>query len=263
MHYIFLGIVIEGYEKLIRNSRGMRRKKTMAKHIGIVACSAEGAALCYRTICTEAPAFLGEFNHPEVTMHTLPLARYMTAIYAGDWEEVGRLMQVSAAILDRAGAKFAIIPDNTIHQGLTLVRDRMPIPFLHIAEVVGAEARRRGFRKVGLTGTKYLTAGPVYRETLPAYGVACEIPDEDSCERIDAIIFQELVNGLFLEKSRRYFNEVFSKLSVRGCEAVILGCTEIPLLVDPDDCPLPLLDSTRLLARAAIEKSLGNERESR
>ncbi|MCX7044428.1 MAG: amino acid racemase [Candidatus Sumerlaeota bacterium] len=226
------------------------------KHIGIVACSAEGAALCYRTLCAEAPALMGEHRHPEVTMHTHPLAEYMEHIRSGNWKEVAKLMLSSARKLAAIGAEFAICPDNTIHQAFDLAVSDSPIPWLHIAETVAAEAQRRGFRCLGILGTKYLMTGPVYPEAMKRFGIACAIPEEADREKIDSIIFKELVNGLFTEPSRAYFNEVIGRLKARGCDAVVLGCTEIPLLVNPDDCPLPTLDSTRLLARAALNYAL-------
>ena len=231
----------------------------MAKHIGIVACSAEGAALCYRTICTEAPREMGEYAHPEVTMHTYPLSEYMKHIWVGDWEKVAQLMLSSARKVAQVGADFAICPDNTIHQALEFVKPKSPIPWLHIAETVAEEAKKQGFARLGILGTKYLMTGPVYPKALRKSGIAHEIPAENDRERIDKIIFDELVNGLFTEKSRNYFNEVMRTLKKRGCDAAVLGCTEIPLVVDPSDSPLPTLDSTRLLARAAIREALEGE----
>ncbi|MBU0492555.1 MAG: amino acid racemase [Chloroflexi bacterium] len=228
----------------------------MTEHIGIVACSAEGAALCYRTISAEAPRVMGEPMHPEITMHTHPLAEYMAPIRAGDWEHVAELMLSSAHKVALAGADFAICPDNTIHQAFEFVAPRTPIPWLHIAEVVAAEAQRTGFTRLAILGTKYLMVSPVYPAALERFGIAYEVPDEDDRERIDGIIFRELVNGVFTEESRRYFNQVIQRLKERGCDAAVLGCTEIPLLVNPDDCPLPTLDSTRLLARAALRKAM-------
>jgi aspartate racemase len=228
----------------------------MAKHIGIVACSAEGAALCYRTICAEAPLRMGEHMHPEITMHTHPLGEYMNHIRPGNWKEVARLMLSSARTLAEAGADFAICPDNTIHEAYELVARESPIRWLHIADSVAQEAKAHGFGRLAITGTKYLMTGPVYPEKLKEAGIFCEIPEEQDRERIDQIIFTELVNGIFLEESRLYLNQVIQKLANRGCTAVVLGCTEIPLLVAPDDCPLPTLDSTRLLARAALRKAL-------
>ena len=228
----------------------------MAKHIGIVACSAEGAALCYRTLCAEAATLMGAHMHPEVSMHTHPLAKYIVHIRSGNWAQVAKLMLSSARKLAQIGAQLAICPDNTIHQAFDLVAPHSPIPWLHIAEEVGREAKSRGFGTLAITGTKYLTAGPVYPETLNRFAIACQLPDQDDRERIDSIIFEELVNAVFAAESRRYFNTVIQKMKDRGCDAVVLGCTELPLLVDPDDCPLPTLDSTRLLARAALRESL-------
>ena len=228
----------------------------MAQHIGIVAGSAEGAALCYRTICLEAPAVMGEHNHPEITMNSIPMAEHMRHIAPGDWEGVAELLLASARKVAGAGADFAICPDNTYHQAFKYLLPRSPIPWLHIARAVAEEAHRLGYRRPGVLGTKYLMEGPVYPEVLAEFGVAREIPDEADRERINEIIFKELVNGLFPEASRLYLNEVAGKLKARGCDAVVLGCTEIPLIVRPDDTPLPTLDSTRLLARAALKKAL-------
>ena len=228
----------------------------MPKHIGIVGCSAEGAALCYRTICGEAPPLMGEHMHPEVSMHTHPLAEYMVPIRAGDWENVAALMLSSAQKVSQIGAEFAICPDNTIHEAFEFVKEKSPIPWLHIAEAVANQAIEDGFKQLAILGTKYLVTGPVYPVTLQKFDIASQIPEKDDRERIDEIIFKELVNGVFTEKSRRYFNAVIEKLKSRGCDAVVLGCTEIPLLVDPDDCPLPVLDSTRLLSRAALKEAL-------
>jgi aspartate racemase len=228
----------------------------MPKHIGIVGCSAEGAALCYRTICGEAPPLMGEHMHPEVSMHTHPLAEYMVPIRAGDWGGVAALMLSSTQKLAAIGAEFAICPDNTIHEAFDFVKEKSPIPWLHIAEAVANKARAEDFKQLAILGTKYLVTGPVYPTTLQKYGIAFQIPQEDDRERIDEIIFKELVNGIFTDNSRRYFNDVILNLKSQGCDAAVLGCTEIPLLVDPEDCPLPVLDSTRLLARAALNEAL-------
>jgi aspartate racemase len=165
-------------------------------------------------------------------------------------------MLSSARKLSDIGAEFAVCPDNTIHQAFDFVTAESPIPWLHIAEAVADEAKTKGFRSLAITGTKYLTTGPVYPDVLKKHGISCQIPDEDDREKIDTIIFKQLVSGVFLEESRLYFNRVIQKLRDRECDAVVLGCTEIPLLVDPNDCPLPTLDSTRLLAKAALKEAL-------
>jgi len=228
----------------------------MPKHIGIIACSAEGAALCYRTICTEAPTIMGEHRHPEVSMHTHPLGEYMMHIRNGACEEVAKLMLSSAEKVSQIGAEFAVCPDNTIHEAFKFVVKNSPIPWLHIAEVVAKEAAKNGYTLLAILGTKYLMTGPVYSETLKKFSIFYEIPGKEDRKQIDDVIFQELVNGIFTEKSKHYFNEVIQKLKEKGCDAAVLGCTEIPLIVDPENCPLPTLDSTRLLARAAIKEAL-------
>lgn len=228
----------------------------MSKHIGIVAGSAEGAALCYRTICLEAPAVMGEYNHPEITMNSVPLAQHMEHIRAHDWEGLANILAASAQQVAKAGADFAICPDNTYHQAFKYLIPQSPIPWIHIAEAVAIEAGRAGYVRLGILGSKYLTESSVYPEALSEFAIESEIPDESDRSRINEIILKELVNGIFREDSRLYFNEVTEKLKTRGCDAVVLGCTEIPLIVRPDDCPLPTLDSTRLLARAALRRAL-------
>jgi len=227
----------------------------MAKHIGIVACSAEGAALCFRTICTEAPARMGRYAHPEITMHAAPFDQYMAAIEANDWRRVAELMLASARKVAEAGADFAICPDNTIHQAFDLVEDRSPIPWLHIARVVADAAAAMGARCVGVLGTRWLMEGPVYPDAMGPHGIRVIIPGRADRERINAIIFEELVAGVFTEQSRWFFNKAIERLRTRGADAAVLGCTEIPLVVRPEEAALPTLDSTRLLAHAALAEA--------
>ena len=228
----------------------------MTQHIGIVAGSAEGAALCYRTICLEAAAVMGEHNHPGITMNSVPLAEHLSYIRSNDWKRLAEVLAASAQKVAKAGADFAICPDNTYHQAFEYLIPQSPIPFLHIAVAVAEEAHRFGFTRLGVLGTKYLMEGPVYPGALEQFKIRSEIPDEADRKKINEIILKELVNGIFPETSRLYFNEVTDKLKARGCDAVVLGCTEIPLIVRPDDSPLPTLDSTRLLARAALKKAV-------
>jgi aspartate racemase len=228
----------------------------MPEHIGIIACSAEGAALCYRTICLEGQDLMGREDHPEVSMHTHSLGRYMRFIRSGDWEGVAGLMISSAEKLTAAGADFFICPDNTIHQAFDLAVSQTARPWLHIAEEVAAEARRRGYRRLGILGTRYLMEGPVYERKLAELYLEQTVPDGNQRQRIDEIIFSELVQGRFTNASRSYFQQVIGELKDRGCDAVVLGCTEIPLLVTQESSPLPILDSTRLLARAALRRAV-------
>jgi aspartate racemase len=228
---------------------------TSPLHIGIVACSAEGAALCYRTLCTEASALLGPYAHPEVSLHGHSFALYDACITRNDWAGVAELMLDSARKLAATGARFLICPDNTIHQAFRFLDGRSPLPWLHIAEVVAAEAAHRGFRKLGLTGTRWLVSSEVYPEKLAARGLAWVRPDEADKLECSRIIMEELVNGRFLPEGVRTFQAVIGRLKDAGCDAVVLGCTEIPLIISDANSPLPTLDSTRLLARAALARA--------
>jgi aspartate racemase len=227
----------------------------MPRHIGIVACSAEGAALCYRTVCLEGGQFLGGLAHPEVTMHTHSLAAYMRCFESDDWPGVAELMLASAHKLARAGADFLICPDNTIHRALPWVLRRSPIPWLHIAEVVAAQAAERGFHRLGLTGTRYLVDSEVYPEKLAARGLQYLRPSPAERAEVNRIIFEELIAGIFTPESIAYFQRLIERMKNEGCDAVVLGCTEIPLIMNDDNSALPTLDSTRLLARAALQRA--------
>ena len=228
----------------------------MPQHIGIVACSAEGAALCYRTLCSEGAPLLGAHAHPEISMHTPSLAGYMQCINRADWQGVGDLMLTSAHKLAQCGADFLICPDNTIHQALPLIEARSPLPWLHIAEVVATQAALRGFRRIGITGTRWLAESEIYPEKLAAHGLHYLRPKPEEREEINRIIIDELVRGVFKPEAVAYFQQVIGRMKNEGCDAVVLGCTEIPLIMSDANSPLPTLDSTRLLARAALRRAV-------
>jgi aspartate racemase len=225
-------------------------------HIGIVACSAPGAALCYRTICAEGATLLGPHAHPDVSMHSPSFARYAEALERKDWPGVADLMLDSANRLARMGCDFLISPDNTIHQALPAVEPRSPLPWLHIAQVVADEAARRGFRRLGLTGTQWLVTSDVYPGRLQPRGIECVCPAPEERDEIHRIIMDELVYGIFRPESVAYLQRVIERMKSEGCDAVVLGCTEIPLIISDDNSPLPTLDSTRLLARAALNHAI-------
>jgi aspartate racemase len=189
-------------------------------------------------------------------MHTHPLAEYMKCIYGGDWPGVGELMLSSANKLAKVGADFLICPDNTVHQALPYLKSRSPLPWVHIAEVVSTQAVERGFRRLGLTGTRYLVESDVYPEKLTARGLEYRRPDTAEREEINRIIMDELVYGVFKPEAVAYFQGVIGRMKDEGCDAVVLGCTEIPLIMNDTNSPLPTLDSTRLLARAALRRAV-------
>ncbi len=231
----------------------------MPQHIGIVGCSAEGAALCYRTICTEGAALLGRPHaHPEVSLHTPSLADYVDCLDRSDLQGVADLMLASAHALARVGADFLICPDNTIHQAFDLVQRESPLPWLHIAQVVAAEAAARGHRRLALTGTRWLVDSSVYPDALTAQGLAYVRPTEAERTEINRIIMDELVPGVIRPEGITTFQQIIARMQRDdGCDAVVLGCTEIPLILSDANSPLPTLDSTRLLARAALRKAIG------
>ncbi len=204
----------------------------------------------------EGAQVLGPHAHPEVSIHSYSLADYMQCIYRGDWQGVAELMLSSANKLAAIGADFLICPDNTIHQAFRMVQAQSPRPWLHIAEVAAEEAVQRGFRRLGVTGTRWLVESAVYPEKLAARGLEFVRPSGDERDEINRIIMEELVYGVFRPEGIAAFQRVIGRMKEQGCDAVVLGCTEIPLIIDDTNSPLPVLDSTRLLARAALRRAV-------
>jgi aspartate racemase len=228
------------------------------KHLGILAHSAEGAALCFRAFCQEGFRTLGDHEHPDVTMDCIAMAHSMSAWDSGDYLSIRATLAASVERLARAGADFFVCPDNTAHLALEQPGGALALPGLHIAEVVADRAARDGRRMVGVLGTKYLMEGPIYPRAFAGRGITAEVPEAEDRHIINRIIFDELVNGLFSDDSRQECIRIIERLAARHCDTVALVCTEIPLLVTPDSSPLPTLDSTRLLARAAFEVAVGD-----
>jgi aspartate racemase len=229
------------------------------KHIGILAHSSEGATLCYRETWLEGVRRLGAHRHPEITLTGVGMASLLDAWQANDLPALRSAFTRDARKLAAAGADFFVCPDNTAHIALECPGEAFPIPGLHIAEVVADQARRDGRRKVGILGTKWTMTGPVYPGAFGRRGIGWAIPDEADRETVDDIIFGELCLGIFIEESRDAYIRIIGKLAEQGCDAVALVCTEIPLLITEDVSPLPILDSTRLLARAAVAAAVGDE----
>lgn len=236
-------------------------------HVGIVAGTAEGAALCYRTLSLEAEHVLGRRDeHPEITLHSFPLDLYLNAIDRDDWREVAALMSHSASKLARVGADFIICPNNTLHKAIDLVES--PLPWLHIAKPVLEEIMQHGWRRVGILGTQIVMEGSIYRHALKQRDIQMVIPTGADRVRIQQMIRSELIAGRFTSGSRLFLQKVISEMAEEGVEAVILGCTELPVFLSEEQSVLPLLDSTRLLARAELRYGVqrqwqsGEERET-
>ncbi len=225
-------------------------------HIGVVGCSSEGAALCYKTICIESAKILGAHAHPEVSIHTHSLADYVACLNDADIKGVGDLMVSSANKLQQAGADFLICPDNTIHQAFHYAEEHSALPWLHIADVVVQEAVEQGYQKIGILGTEWLVNSDVYPASIEKYGLSWQRPSAEQIKPMSQMIMDELVVGEFKPKTINYFKRLISCLKDQGCDSVVLGCTEIPLIINDSNADLPTLDSNRLLALAAIRKAL-------
>jgi len=223
------------------------------KHLGILATTPEGAALCFRVFCQYGAGDLGPHDHPDVTLDCIALARSLPAWETADYQSIRATLSVSVHRLALAGADFFACPDNSAHLALEQPGPSFALPGLHIAEVVADQAARNGYARVGLLGTKYTMDGPVYPRALATRGIAAELPVTEDRVILHEIILAELVNGVFTERARQEYSRIIDRLAAQGCDAVGLVCTEIPLLVPPDASPLPVLDSTRLLARAAFD----------
>lgn len=230
---------------------GVGRRTSNPQHIGIVGCSAPGAALCYELICTAAAS--GEYQTlPEVSLHTHPFGEYMQFIRANDWNGVANLMLSSAEKLARVGADFCVAPCNTVHAAFELVSSRSALPWLHIAEETAREAKRSGYRKIGLLGTELTMAGTVYSSRLAHFEIECRIPQERDRRQLDQLILSEMVHGRFTPEARACVLKLVDRLGEDGCDAIVLGCTELPILLRDEPARLPTLDSTSILAMAAL-----------
>ena len=227
------------------------------KHLGILGTTSEGAALCFRVFCQQGAGDLGPHDHPDVTLDCIALARSLPAWERADYQSVRATLAVSVHRLARAGADFFVCPDNTTHIALEQPGASLALPGLHIAEVVADHATRAGYHRIGVLGTRYLMEGPVYPRAFAARGLEWAIPDPDDRRTVHDVIFTELLNGVVTDASRQAYLAVIDRLAARGCTAVALVCTEIPLLVTTEVAPLPVLDSTALLARAAFDVAVG------
>lgn len=226
-------------------------------HIGILGHSADGSALCYLECVRESARLLGDHVHPEITLSLLPMGPTVPWWESGDLVRINAHLHATAERLAAAGCNFFVCPDNTAHIALDAAAEPYPLPGLHIAEVVAERAKAEGRRSVALLGTKYTMEGPSYRAAFAPHGIELRIPGAADREHLNRYIFDELCKGEFTDYARADFLRVIDQLKAEGCDAVALSCTEIPLIVTPENSSLPTLDSTRLLARAAVAVALG------
>lgn len=226
-------------------------------HFGILGHSWEGAALCLRSFCARGATELGGFDHPDVTLDCIAFGKSMPAWDGGDYDAVRAILATSVDRLAAAGAGFFGCADNTAHLALERTGEDLALPGLHLPEVVAEHAHANGYRRVGLLGTRFTMASRLYPDALGTRDIVAEVPDEEDRRLVDAIIFDELVHGVVTDASRSAYVEVIGRLERRGCDAVALVCTEIPLLVGSGVSPLPTLDSTALLADAAYQVCVG------
>lgn len=226
-------------------------------HIGILAHSADGAALCFLEMVREGAREMGAHEHPEITLSIQPMGPTFAAYDRGDLDVVNAHLRQTCQRLADAGCDFFVCPDNTAHIAFDAARELYPLPGLHICDVVAQQAKADGRKRVALLGTRWTMTGPAYPAAFARAGVALQSPEADERATIDRVIFEELCLGVITESSRHEYVRIIERMKRDGCDAVALSCTEIPLLVTPEISPLPSLDSTRLLARAAVAVALG------
>ena len=228
-------------------------------HIGILAHSADGAALCFLEMVRASARRLGAHEHPEITLSILPMAPALAQYDRGDLPGVRAHLTRTAQRLADAGCDFFVCPDNTAHIALERDGDPLPLPGLHIADIVARRAKADGRSCVALLGTRWTMDGPVYPGALTRHGIAMRTPAAADRVRVDEIIFTELCQGILRDDSRAEYVRIIAGLKADGCDVVALSCTEIPLLVTPDVSPLPTLDSTRLLAEEAVAAAIAGQ----
>lgn len=226
------------------------------KHIGIVGVTAEGAALCFRTICIEAVKILGVNKHPEISLHMRSFHEILAAQEQRNWNKVAGYLLDSITKLREMGAAFAIIPANSVHFALPTIRQKSPIPVLSIVEETADECMRQGYKRAAILGVGLTMRGGLYNETLRDRGIEPVLPPEGDIEALNRIIYDEIVPARVTEKSMQKLTKIVDKLKDNGCDVAILACTELPLVLSDGNSPLPLLDSTRILGKRALEEAL-------
>jgi len=226
------------------------------RHIGIAAVSPEGAAVFYTQLSRHLSKMLPPNQHPRITIHNEPLSAYIDAIRRDDWHAVGELLRRSAETLGRCGAEFCLSPDNIVQHATHLAESGSPIPWLTMTDLVAQAVGKDGRRTVGVVGTKMVTSSSTYQTPLGLRGIHVLPPEPEEAETLDQIIFGELLYGHIRPESRQAVLGIIHHLKDRGCEAVILACSEAPLMVTGETSSLPVYDAADILAESAVRRSM-------
>ena len=229
---------------------------TRSKNIGIVGITAEGASLCYRTIVSESSVYLGHYHHPEIFLHNPSFHTILEAQKEKDWYEVARIVSLSIDKLTSIGAEVIVIPANSVHYAITEITAASPIPVLNMIELVAAECNKKNFKKVAILGVGITMSDGLYVQPLKNVGIEPILPTDEDQTIINTIIYEEIVPGKVTAHSIEIIVSILEKLKKQGCDGVILGCTELPIVITDSNSPLPFIDTTRLLAQKALEFSL-------
>ena len=209
--------------------------------------------MCIRTICTEGPKLSGaSHNHPEVSLHIIPLAHYMRHLDKGEHHQIADLMLKSAEKLASIGAQMLISPDSSVHAAMPFVLPKSPLPWLSVSEVVAEAALIAGYKKLGLLGTNWVIDSGVYQQTLAAYQMECLTPPSSTTEAIDDIMVSEMFQGVHKIESFRFLQAAAQELRKQGCDAIILGTSEMSLMLTTENLGLPVLSPAKLLAQEAL-----------
>lgn len=226
--------------------------------IGLIGgMSWESTAHYYRIINETIRDRLGPLRSAELVLYSVDFGAIEKLQHAGRWDEAGQLLVTAAKRLERAGAECLVLCTNTMHKVAPQIESSTPVPLLHIADPTGAAAIRRGASTVGLLGTRFTMEEDFYRRRLESrHGVRVLIPENTERLELHRIIYEELCTGKIVDTSREVYGVAIRRLVERGAQAIILGCTEIMLLVDAGDSPVPVLDTTELHALAAVDFAL-------
>jgi aspartate racemase len=229
----------------------------MHKRIGILGgMSPESTVEYYQYITRTYTERYGDYGYPEVLIYSVSFQPYVDWPDAGRWDRVAEGLSDAARRLEAAGADFIVIATNTMHIVVDEVQAAVSVPVLSLLDAVGDAIRAQGLQAAGLLGTRFTMEGRFYADALAEKGIRVLIPEADERRFVDDVIYQELVVGQVREASRRRFIEIIGALAARGAQGVILGCTEIPLLVRERDVDVPLFDTTTIHAEAALNYAL-------